>query len=88
MLPRWLLKGEYAALECGRFRGSGEVHRTMYDRYSLARLLTNAGFAQVRQAEPGDSAIRGWSELHLERDAAGNVLKPDSLFMEAVNPHG
>jgi predicted SAM-dependent methyltransferase len=83
---RWLLGNEYAALECGRFRAAGEVHRTMYDRYSLGRLLTQAGFAHIRMAEPGDSAIPGWSEFHLERDAAGNVLKPDSLFMEAIKP--
>jgi SAM-dependent methyltransferase len=84
-LLRWLLGSEYEALQCGRFRRGGEVHRTMYDRYSLSRLLAQAGFSHVRQVDPGDSEIPGWADLCLERDPAGNVLKPDSLFMEAKN---
>ena len=35
-------------IEVGRFRESGEVHKWMYDRHSLKRLLEGCGFTDVR----------------------------------------
>ncbi|MFC5550070.1 hypothetical protein [Massilia aerilata] len=37
------------ALRIGAFRLSGEIHMGMYDRYSLGRLLEQAGFTNVRR---------------------------------------
>ncbi|MDP9339651.1 MAG: methyltransferase type 11, partial [Acidobacteriota bacterium] len=72
------------AHDIGVFRNSGEVHRCMYDRYSLARALTQAGFAAPRIVGPVESAIAGWADFHLDTGSDGRVYKPDSLFMEAT----
>lgn len=70
----------------GRFRSSGEVHHWMYDRLSLGRLLQAAGFVDVKQETAVTSRIAGWKEFQLDSDPAGNVRKPDSLFMEGRKP--
>lgn len=74
-----------AALREGLFRSEGEVHRWMYDRFSLARALKRAGFASVRVCAAGESAIPGFSGYRLEIDQ-GRERKPDSLYMEARKP--
>lgn len=74
------------ALEIGRFRLSGEVHQWMYDRYSLARLLEQAGFLAPRRRDPAESAIPDWTSYHLDTDPDGSIYKPDSIHMEAVKP--
>lgn len=71
------------AYDAGAFRQSGEVHRWMYDRYSLARLLESAGFYDARAVGPAESRIPGWNDFHLDTEADGSVYKPDSLYMEA-----
>jgi SAM-dependent methyltransferase len=68
----------------GAFRRSGEVHRWMYDDYSLARALAQAGFAQPRRRTAFESAIAGFAAYRLDVDEAGGVRKPDSMYMEAV----
>jgi SAM-dependent methyltransferase len=72
------------AHDVGMFRQSGEVHRSMYDRYSLAKLLESAGFSRSRKVGPMDSAIPGWAACNLDIEPDGSVYKPDSLFMEAT----
>jgi predicted SAM-dependent methyltransferase len=67
----------------GAFRESGEVHRNMYDRYSLMRALLVAGFSSPRIVGPAESSIEGWAGLHLDTEPDGRVYKPDSLYMEA-----
>jgi SAM-dependent methyltransferase len=81
----WLLGGSRmgAAWAEGWFRQSGEVHRVMYDRHSLARLLADRGFAEIRQVGAGDSAIPGFAAYGLDA-VDGVTRKPDSLFMEAI----
>lgn len=71
-------------LEVGRFRLSGEVHRHMYDRLSLAKALKAAGFSSPRKVDCTESAIPGFSAFLLDSDEMGSPRKPDSLFMEAV----
>lgn len=71
------------AQDIGVFRLSGEVHRCMYDRYSLGRALDEAGFLSPRIVGPAESAIDGWVNFHLDTEPDGRVYKPDSLFMEA-----
>ena len=72
-------------LRIGAFRQSGEVHRTMYDSYSLAALLASHGFCDVRTLSAHESAIPGFAEYGLDV-VAGSVRKPDSLFVEARKP--
>lgn len=70
----------------GAFRRSGEIHRWMYDRFSLGRLLVKAGFMGVRVVKADESAIHGFGQYHLDTCSDGSVRKPDSLFMEAARP--
>lgn len=89
-LLRCLLKllGQDAreALQIGQFRLSGEIHHWMYDRYSLARLLTQGGFVNLRQCGPAESVIPGWASFHLDTEPDGSTYKPDSMYMEAEKP--
>jgi SAM-dependent methyltransferase len=71
------------ALEIGRFRLGGEVHQWAYDRFSLARLLTEAGFVHPALRSATDSAIPRWNDFHLDTLPDGTIIKPDALFMEA-----
>lgn len=75
-----------AAYLTGVFRRSGEVHRWMYDGYSLGRALTRAGFVNVRVCAATESGIPEFASFGLDVDDEGRVLKPDSLFMEAERP--
>ena len=81
---RRILGSEYELLELGRFRRGGEIHLWMYDRYSLARLLEEAGFASPTLVSPTESRIPNWANYHLDTEPDGVVYKPDSLYMEAV----
>jgi len=68
----------------GRFRLAGEVHQWMYDRFSLARLMTAVGLDSPQLMTPQTSRISGWAEYHLEVGPDGAVHKPDSFVMECV----
>ncbi|MDX6559895.1 MAG: hypothetical protein QOF72_2944 [Blastocatellia bacterium] len=83
-----LTRGEQSrrALEIGTFRLAGEVHQWMYDRFSLSRLMTVVGFKDPVQKSATESQIAGWASFNLDTLADGTVVKPDSLFMEAVKP--
>ncbi len=74
-----------AALDEGRFRQSGEVHRVMYDRVSLSRLLVSSGFVKPTVMAASSSDIPSFNDFGLDT-VQGSVRKPDSLFMEAVRP--
>ncbi len=73
------------AFEEGVFRNSGEIHRWMYDRYSLQRLLEKSGFVNVRICHADQSLIPEFNKYNLDV-LKGKVRKPDSLFMEAFKP--
>ena len=97
-LPRWIRRKlaaaavrviagptAVAAFQEGLFRNSGEVHRWMYDRVSLDRLLRDTGFASYRVVDAWTSGISSFAQYEL--DAAGQqVRKPDSIFVEAIKP--
>jgi SAM-dependent methyltransferase len=72
------------ALQVGRFRRQGEIHQWMYDSYSLARLLGEAGFFEARQCTATLSRIPNWTAYGLDSEPDGTTYKPDSLFMEAI----
>lgn len=74
-----------ASVREGLFRRSGEVHRWMYDRYSLRRLLAEAGFCDVRMCDPAESTIARFSDYGLDV-SNGVTRKPNSLYVEARKP--
>jgi hypothetical protein len=73
------------ALREGRFRRSGEVHQWMYDRFSLARALDQAGFVDVRRCAADESGIARFASFGLET-IGGRPRKPDSLYVEGRKP--
>jgi predicted SAM-dependent methyltransferase len=90
-LRRWrekfiqvVLGKQYAALNLGRFQASGEIHRWMYDSYSLSELLTEVGFGDVRVTTATESGIPDWATFELDADAKGVTRKSDSLFVEGT----
>jgi len=89
-VAKWIIyaitgeSGRTAFIE-GVFRSSGEIHRWMYDRFSLGRLMANAGFAQIRVVSASLSSIPDFACYKLDI-ADGIVRKPDSLVMEGVKP--
>lgn len=72
-----------AAYRESAFRRSGEVHRWMYDRLSLRRLLEQTGFGEVAVVTALESRIGGFAAYELDA-VTGATRKPDSLFIEAV----
>lgn len=83
----WLLGGNRGirAVKVGWFRTSGEVHRWMYDRFSLGRILKEARFTDIAVCAPDVSRISGFAVYELDV-FNGEVRKPDSLFMEGARP--
>ena len=72
-----------ANLEVGNFRNNGEVHKWMYDRYSLQELLFNIGFNEVKIVSAFESGIANWEKYSTLDIEDGKIRKPDSLFIEA-----
>ena len=73
----------YKKLELASFELSGELHRWMYDEYSMSNLMRNAGFFQVQRKSAEQSDIVDWNKFGLEF-SEGIEYKPNSLYMEAV----
>lgn len=73
------------ALEVGIFRNSGEIHRWMYDRFSLRRMLEKSGFIEMSVCQAEESRIPNFNSYNLDV-LDGKVRKPDSLFMEGIKP--
>jgi SAM-dependent methyltransferase len=74
----------YDHFSIGRFRSQGEIHKWMYDRYSLGRLLVQSGFKSASVMTAFTSANRRWETFQWLDVEDGKVRKPDSLFMEAI----
>ena len=73
------------SLTIGLFRNSGEIHQWMYDRFSIKRLLKDAGFEQLQVCQANESRIPDFHTYEL--DVINNkVRKPDSLFIEGIKP--
>lgn len=81
-LLRRLLGDEYTALQVGRFRSGGEIHKCMYDEYSLSNLLQSVGIVKIVSCDPNDSRIPSWSSYNLECADSGALYKPGSLYIE------
>lgn len=66
-------------------RKSGEAHKWMYDRISLANLMSEVGFTVCEVTTFDQSRIPNWSEENLDISLYGNFpRKPDSLYMEGI----
>lgn len=74
------------ALKIGQFRLSGEVHQWMYDQYSLAELMSKAGFEGTIVQSASSSLIPEWAGFNLDTLQDGTIYKPDSMYMEAIKP--
>lgn len=70
----------------GAFRLAGEVHRWMYDAYSLRKALEDVGFVDVHLVDSTSSAWPNFAGYMLDADAQGITRKPNSFFMEARKP--
>lgn len=68
--------------ELGKFRLGGEIHQWMYDSYSLSKILSEIGFAEISIKTAFESEIVDWNKYELD-SKAGKIYKPDSLFIEA-----
>ncbi len=66
-----------------KFRRSGEIHKWMYDKYSLSNLLEVIGFKQTKIVNAFSSQIDNWNEYGLD-SIDGKIRKPDSIFVEAI----
>jgi predicted SAM-dependent methyltransferase len=71
------------AFEEGLFRHSGEIHRWMYDRFSLQRLLEEIGFSEVKVCSAYESRIPNFESYQLDV-VNDKIRKPDSLFVEGI----
>lgn len=67
-----------------RFRRSGEVHKWMYDRHSIAALLTQLSYTSVSIKDADSSNIEGWQSFGLDVDEQGKPFKPGSVYAEAT----
>lgn len=78
-------KSGMLAFEEGVFRNQGEIHRWMYDRYSLRALCHTYGFEQFSVCGASESSIENYATFELDA-VDGTVRKPDSLFVECRKP--
>ncbi len=63
----------------------GELHRWMYDTYSLKSVLKEYGFKDVHEEKFNTSRVDAWDRYHFDTSEFGDsARKPDSLFMEAI----
>ena len=67
----------------GIFRNSGEIHRIMYDQYSVKRLLLSHGFNEIKVFQAHESGIPNFNDYQLDITGNGRARKPGSLFVEA-----
>jgi SAM-dependent methyltransferase len=81
---RWSLGSDAVeAFDEGMFRRQGEIHRWMYDRFSLRELFLDAGFERFEVCGAESSRIDGFASFELD-SCDGEIRKPDSIFVEAV----
>jgi SAM-dependent methyltransferase len=63
---------------------SGELHKWMYDRFSLHSLLEEAGFGGITVCDASTSSIKGWNGFYLDLNSDGSIYKPESLYVEGT----
>lgn len=65
---------------------AGILHRWMYDRFSLEKLLQDIGFDTIQSHNEVTSQIVGWQKFNLDTEPDGRPYKPGSLYMEGRRP--
>lgn len=85
ILAKFLMGWDFQKIDEFYFRSSGEVHFWMYDRFSLSKLLQEAGFQKTKVVNAFTSRIPNWNAYELDSKNK-KVCKPDSLFIEAQKP--
>jgi len=68
----------------GDARKQGELHRWMYDKYTLTALLSNCGFKELKVVTAQSSRIEGWTRFDLDTNEDGTIYKPGSLYLEGL----
>ncbi len=63
---------------------AGELHRWMYDQYSLGRLLAGLCFRDIRPESARTSRIHDWETFSLDLNADGTPSNSYSLYLEAI----
>jgi SAM-dependent methyltransferase len=63
---------------------TGELHKWMYDQYSLSALLKDTGFQDPTICEHDTSSYSRWREFGLDTKLDGTPSKGHSLYMEAI----
>ena len=81
-------RANWEALRIGRYRRSGAIHLWMYDRYSLAKLLTRAGFTEPQRVGPTESRIPDWARFNLDTEADGRTYKADPCIWKRSSREG
>lgn len=66
-----------------RAEDTGELHKWMYDRGSLARALEAAGFERPAFRSHTESEIPGWERYRLDEKPDGSPLHHACLYAEA-----
>lgn len=78
-------KSKLQAFDEGSFRQTGEIHRWMYDQFSLNVACQKCGFESGKVFTAFESQIAEFESYQL--DSYGkSIRKPDSLFMEFIKP--
>ena len=67
----------------GDARRTGELHRWMYDRYTLQGVLRNAGFSDVTVRSDSTSGVPDWQRFGLDVNPDGSAYIDHSLYVEA-----
>lgn len=62
----------------------GELHKWMYDQYSLTRLLKKAGYRDVFVKRYDTSEITNWNSFLLDIYEDGTPYKPRSIYIEST----
>jgi SAM-dependent methyltransferase len=70
----------------GNTERSGTLHRWMYDKFSLAELLQNAGCDPVNIHNHISSSIPDWNRFLLDVESDGSPYKRSSLYIEGRRP--
>lgn len=71
-------------IDAGKYAYSGELHKWMYDSYSLTKLLSNNGFENIQIMKCNESRIDSWNEFGIEINQDGSEYKPSCLYIEGI----
>jgi hypothetical protein len=64
---------------------TGEVHKWMYDGFSLKMLLEETGFKDAKTLKFDESVLKYWNKYSLDKSKFDDKKpgKPESIFVEA-----